>query len=68
MSIIVSTVAGDEPVDEVSLVDGKLVFTTGGAEDLFMSKVQNGIPAAAVYEFYSDWSNGYLVAKASGDD
>jgi hypothetical protein len=62
----VSTVAGAE-LDRVDLVDGALTFKTGTAELMFASKRALGLDDAGVYTLMSDWSNGYVQAKAEGD-
>lgn len=54
--------SGQQIIDEVTLVDGKLKFKTGLAEDLFSNKKFIArLSDAEIFKELSDWSNGKVV-------
>lgn len=65
MKFAVKTVSGNERIDMITVEGDAVSYDTGKSKDVVESCARTrGIPvAAAVHEYLSGWSNGYLVIK-----
>lgn len=67
--LIVTVVSGGRELDRVSLVDGKLTYATGAAQDIVEGPRRKftDLTDERLYELAADSSNGYIKISAEQD-
>jgi len=69
MALTVTSVRTGHVLDEVSLVDGRLAYQTGRAQQIVEGKraTHPELTDADLYRLVTDWSNGYIAISAEQD-